>query len=338
MSSGPSPGFPHAALIVDSDDTLRSQLVPLVHRSLAQAQPVRMVVGVPTAAVIREALGAVADQLTWDEPTMFSQRLGFVYDVFERYLTSLHSAGRRVHLIAEPQVISTLDPSTPVDRVGAYLPYEAVCSDIFARYGCDVTCVWDSRNHPTLVLEGVRAVHTHLVVDGERRPSPHHIPTLNYLAARNEIPLAPLPSQVEIDLVTTELPQLAPMRAILADWASGRQFADRATEEVVAAVSEVATNGLVHGAPPVRVRCWRRRDTLVVQVDDAGARPLPPTAGYRRPTPLPRVGGRGMWIARQLADVVTTHTTRSQTSVRLHFPYGVTHRHPPEWLSGLRLR
>jgi hypothetical protein len=59
--------------------------------------------------------------------------------------------------------------------------------------------------------------------------------------------------------------------------------------------------------------------TLIVQVDDDGGRPVPPTAGYRPPRPTQH-GGRGLWLARQMADTVAVHTTPNRTSVRLHFP------------------
>jgi len=83
----------------------------------------------------------------------------------------------------------------------------------------------------------------------------------------------------------------------------------------------VASNGLVHGAPPVRVRGWHFASALVVQIDDAGGRAVPSTAGYYPPTMRPG-SGRGLWLARQLADVVTAYTGSSVTSVRLHFPSG----------------
>jgi hypothetical protein len=38
------------------------------------------------------------------------------------------------------------------------------------------------------------------------------------------------------------------------------------------------------------------------------------------------LGGRGLWLARQLADTVITHTGRRRTSVRLHFPRELTNR------------
>jgi hypothetical protein len=38
----------------------------------------------------------------------------------------------------------------------------------------------------------------------------------------------------------------------------------------------VATNGLVHGTPPVRIQGWHHSDTLIVQVDDIWGIPIPP--------------------------------------------------------------
>jgi hypothetical protein len=87
-------------------------------------------------------------------------------------------------------------------------------------------------------------------------------------------------------------------------------------DDVVSAVGEAVTNGLQHGTPPVRpgqptsgpgCRCTPRPDT------DPGQRRLPPAASKANL-------GYGLWIARQLADVVTTHTDRDRTTITLDFP------------------
>jgi anti-sigma regulatory factor (Ser/Thr protein kinase) len=50
-----------------------------------------------------------------------------------------------------------------------------------------------------------------------------------------------------------------------------------------------------------------------------GLTPIPANAGYHRP-PHKANRGYGLWIARQLADVVTTHTDRDRTTITLDFP------------------
>ena len=69
----------------------------------------------------------------------------------------------------------------------------------------------------------------------------------------------------------------------------------------------------------MRVRAWTADGLARVHVHDRGLAPIPATAGYHRPARvLDR--GHGLWVARHLADVVTTHTDRSGTTVTLDFP------------------
>ncbi|HEX7744363.1 MAG TPA: sensor histidine kinase [Micromonosporaceae bacterium] len=318
--------FAHAALIVDSDETLVSGLVPLLRRSLDNREPVLMVVGKQAERVVRRELGELSDRLEWKDQSAFYQRLGSAYEGFRRYLAEQHAAGRRVHVVAEPDVATESGP-VPVDRVTAYLSYEAMCNEAYAEYGCPVTCLWDSRRHPALVIEGVRSVHSQELTAAGKIRNPGYVTPQDYLVARSDVPLEPPPPTVDVDRQFTNAGQLALLRAAVQTWAEDRSFAAAATDDVVLAVTEVATNGLVHGAPPVRVRAWHHADILIVQVDDSRGRRLPPAAGYRRPSLGPE-GGRGLWLARQLADTVTAHTGNGCTSVRLHFPYDVTHRRP----------
>jgi anti-sigma regulatory factor (Ser/Thr protein kinase) len=127
---------------------------------------------------------------------------------------------------------------------------------------------------------------------------------------------------VELDLHLVNADQLGSLRGSIRAWAQRHGFTGLELDHVILAVYEVATNGLVHGAPPVRIRAWRHGETLIVQADDAGGRPIPPTAGYLPPPPSAE-GGQGLWLARQVTDALLTHTAAGMTSVRLHFPCGV---------------
>ncbi|MBM0227080.1 ATP-binding protein [Micromonospora sp. ATA51] len=325
--------FVHAALIVDSEDALRARLVPALRRSVAAHERVHLLVGAHVERVLRDALGTVADRLEWGESATFHLRLGFAYERLRRYLAAQHAAGSSVHVITEADV-SAPERDAPVDRATAHLSYESACGDAYADYGCAVTCLWDSRRHPTPLIESVRTLHNHELTDSGCLPNSGHVGSADYLRRISEIPLAAVPTMVDLDVGLVALDQLNPLRAALRGWAEARSFDADATGDVVVAVTEVATNGLVHGALPVRLRCWHHGDTLIVQVDDSGDRPIPPTAGFRGPGSADRVGGRGLWLARQLADVVTMHCGESSTSVRLHFPHVGTHGRPAGRLTG----
>ncbi|MGC5016979.1 ATP-binding protein [Micromonospora sp. DT47] len=323
-----APGrFVHTALIVDSDDTLRSRLVPSLRRSLDAHERVFLVVGPHVERVVRESLGALADRLEWGDRTEFYVRLGLAYEGLRRYLAAQHGAHSPVHVITEPDVATDADPGYP-DRAAAHLSYEAACCDAYAGYGCPVTCLWDSRHHPTILIEGVRSLHNHELTETGHAPNAGHIAAADYLTVRGEVPLEPAPPVVDLDVGLTGLDELSLLRGALRGWAGDRSFGVDATGDLIVAVTEVTTNGLVHGAPPVRLRCWHHRNTLVVQVDDCGGQRIPPTAGYQRPDRTGTVGGRGLWLARQFADVVTTHSGESRTSVRLHFPHAAANGGP----------
>ncbi|WP_200213743.1 sensor histidine kinase [Micromonospora coerulea] len=320
--------FVHAALIVDSDETLRDRLIPALRRSLDARERVHLVVGAHVERVIRDTLGGLADRLEWGERAAFHLRLGFAYEGLRRYLAAQHAAGSPVHVITEPDVSADPAPDAPVDRATAHLSYESACGDAYAGYGCAVTCLWDSRRHPAVLIERVRDLHNHELTADGRQPNAGYVPAADYLRVRSEIPLDPAPSVVDLDLDLVELDQLRALRGALHRWAVARSFDADATDDIAVAVTEVATNGLVHGSLPVRLRGWHHRDMLIVQVDDSGGGRIPPTAGYHRPGSADRIGGRGLWLVRQLADVVTMHSGGSSTSVRLHFPHPGSHRQP----------
>ncbi len=105
------------------------------------------------------------------------------------------------------------------------------------------------------------------------------------------------------------------MRIDVRDMAVRHGFAERAGD-LVLALDEVVANAQEHGRAPVAVRAWMD-GRLVVEVRDVGD-------GFDRarvwsthpPTPLGR-RGRGLWIARQLADHVEISVDPSGTMVRL---------------------
>nr|WP_296067535.1 ATP-binding protein [uncultured Actinoplanes sp.] len=254
--------------------------------------------------------------------------MGFAYENFRRYLADQHTAGQRVHIVAEPDVTTGRDPDASVDRAAAYLAYESACNDTYAPYGSAVTCIWDSRRYPGRIIDGVRSVHQYELSENGPFPSRTYQTPEKYLAARNDIPLDDVPRAVDQDLQFVDVTELGRLRAALRSSIDRHPFSEQAADDIILAATEIAANGLAHGAAPVRVRVWHHGDALVVQLDDQGGQPLPPDAGYRRPDRGETPGGRGLWVARQLADTVTTHTGPDHTSVRLHFPREVTNRNP----------
>ena len=88
-------------------------------------------------------------------------------------------------------------------------------------------------------------------------------------------------------------------------------------DDLVLAVNEVATNAVEHGSGDAHLDMWAAPSVrgLVCEVHDGGrlADPLP---GLRAPHPGdPR--GRGLWIARQMCDLLHVWSDTGGTHVRI---------------------
>jgi anti-sigma regulatory factor (Ser/Thr protein kinase) len=79
--------------------------------------------------------------------------------------------------------------------------------------------------------------------------------------------------------------------------------AGAALSDTVLVAHELSSNAVRHGGGAGRLRLWRASDHLYCQVTDAGPGLSDPEhAGTSRPPPsIP--GGRGLWIARQMAEL-----------------------------------
>jgi anti-sigma regulatory factor (Ser/Thr protein kinase) len=140
---------------------------------------------------------------------------------------------------------------------------------------------------------------------------------IDYLA-RGETSPPPAAASLDLDVHLDSADDLPALRRRLRTWSATCGLSDPDTDDVVIAVDEIATNALEHGRPPARVRSWTTPDALLVQVDDHGGTRIPAATGYHRP-PTDARRGRGIWIARHLADVLTTHTGPTGTTVALCF-------------------
>jgi anti-sigma regulatory factor (Ser/Thr protein kinase) len=87
-------------------------------------------------------------------------------------------------------------------------------------------------------------------------------------------------------------------------------------DDLVLAVSEVATNSVRHGGGRGVLRIWHEDRTLICEIRDAG-RIDDPLVGRGQP-PGDRDSGFGLWLANQLCDLVQIRTFDDGSVVRLH--------------------
>ena len=91
---------------------------------------------------------------------------------------------------------------------------------------------------------------------------------------------------------------------------------EEAADDLVLCVDEIAGNSLLHGGGSGVLRVWGGPSTLICEVHRL-RHIADPLAGRQSPS-LERLGGRGLWLANQLCDLVQIRSGAAGTVVRLH--------------------
>ncbi|MBC7292336.1 MAG: ATP-binding protein [Actinotalea sp.] len=115
--------------------------------------------------------------------------------------------------------------------------------------------------------------------------------------------------------MTFERGDLAAVRRTVRACAQRAGLAPDRADDLVLAASELAANSVDHGGGRGSLRTWHREGAVVVEVSDSG-RIRDPHAGTRAPH-ADSEHGRGLWMARRLADRFLLHTGAHGTTARL---------------------
>jgi len=111
-----------------------------------------------------------------------------------------------------------------------------------------------------------------------------------------------VPHEVDVDQAF-DVDGLYSVRATVAAHASHVGATESDLEALVIIASELATNAIRHGGGSGVIQVWHDDEYIYVQVTDQGSGIADPTMGNVLPDPQ-RVGGRGMWIVRNLSHTL----------------------------------
>lgn len=108
---------------------------------------------------------------------------------------------------------------------------------------------------------------------------------------------------------------LRPVRNAVSQRAGAAELGYVRVHDLVLAVHEITTNSVLYGGGSGVLRMWDSADAFVVEVADVG-HVTDPLAG-RLPPDLEHTGGRGLWLAHQLCDLVQVRSSERGTTVRI---------------------
>jgi anti-sigma regulatory factor (Ser/Thr protein kinase) len=126
----------------------------------------------------------------------------------------------------------------------------------------------------------------------------------------------PLSAQANGAIYHTYRSDLSQVRALVLRRAREAGLTESRANDLVLAVSETAANTLRHTRSPGTLVIWHDAAEVVCEIHDEGTI-TDPFAGQHKPPP-DASGGHGLWLVRQVCDLVELTSDASGTTVRMH--------------------
>jgi anti-sigma regulatory factor (Ser/Thr protein kinase) len=293
----------HRALLYGSDEQLVEAMAPFVREGIARAEPVLVVLPERKARLLLEALAGDADAVDFADAALWYDAPARALRTWARHVAD-HADADRLRAVTEMPLVD----ATPAAR-REWMRYESIFNVALAAAPGSIACLYDERELPDDVLLDARRTHPEILVGGLPVSSPDYIdlPAFANLIDREELePPAPDHRELEFSWNLDHVRAHAEADALAAGVARVR------VPEVVQAVHEVAANAVMHGGGKGRMRTWTEPGHFVCEIADGGAGIPDATAGY-----LDAGAGAGLWVTRQLTDLVEVRGGPCGTTVRM---------------------
>lgn len=300
-------GFEHPAFVYRTLEGFASEIGPFVAEGVERGEPVFVAVGPDELDVLRDAVGpgpGVAWANTHEWCAVPATRLR----AFHVFATDRLGAGSaRIRAVGEPAW-----PPGPPELVREWARYESVLNAVLAPIPMTLVCTYDASRLDPEIVEGAGRTHPVLGLDDGARPSPEYEDPTTLLERWNP-PLEPPPANAAL-LQGPNDPAAA--RAFVVARAARAGLSAERTSDLALATSEILTNALVHGGGDVTLRTWVEPGAFLCQIEDEGPGLWDVLAGYRPPVPA-RDRGRGLWLARQVVDLLQIDPASPGAVVRM---------------------
>ena len=306
MTQAAPRGLIHQALLYETADQFLASAIPFVAEGLHRGDAVIAVTTDANAELLRQNLNGSGDDVTFIEASRWYDAPGRTLAAYHRHVDGLHQECLRV--IGEP-IWTGLDAL----ETSEWGRYESIVNVSLAAAPAWIMCGYDRRTLPTAVLDDALRTHPELAVGVESQPSATYADPAAYYAEHNGV-IAERP-QAGVEQLTI-FSDLAPMRAFVARHAAAMGVPATRLDDFILAVNEVATNAIRHGGGSAEVRLWATQRRVICEVSDSGTI-SEGFLGFLRPDPHGE-RGHGLWIARQLCDLLEIHAGQPGTTVRMH--------------------
>lgn len=298
-------GFQHQALIYEGEDEYLAGTLPFLEAALEAEEPALVAVGPAQARWIERAFAA-ADrrEIHFLEVEPVRRNPASVIPLWRDFVSE--NGGRRVRGIGEP--VWAARSEAALEECHRHECLLNVAFDPGTTWS--LLCPYDTGSLGAEVVEKVALTHRHVQHGGVSEESVSFDPEPDCLAG--ELP----PPAVSPEIFAFGVAGLSAVRHRVAAAAERIGMDPREVADLVTATSELAANSVAHGGGTGTLRLWCEDDHLLAEVEDRGLIEEP-LVGRLRPD-ISQEGGRGLWLANQLCDLVQIRSGPAGTTVRLH--------------------
>jgi anti-sigma regulatory factor (Ser/Thr protein kinase) len=311
MTKFAQPGLTHQAFVYDEDTDFLRAAVPFVKEGIDAGEAVLAISSARGVTELRRALGSGSDAVEFGDSASWYVQPTRTIAAYSSFVAE--NATARIRVVAEPG----WETGTAA-QICEWTRYEAIVNQAFMEIDASVLCLYDRRTTDSRLLDGAIQTHPELSDGARARPNDAYLDTSTIHAQVDRDPLPPPPPDaVPIPVDDTDLTS---MRSVMSGHARRRGMSRPRLNDLLVAATEVATNAIRHGLPPVECRMWVQDNDLVVDVTDRGSWRPADVPGFIPPDPSAR-SGFGLWGVRMLCALVQIRTCQPGTAIRLHVPY-----------------
>ena len=300
--------FRHEATFYRGNDDFVATTVPFVREGVRSGQPVMVAVVPERLRLLRGALGEDADDVAFVDMSRLGRNPANIIPAWRRFTDEFCVDGRPVRGVGEPVWAGRSAVEIAECQLHEALLNMALAPDtaLWLRCPYDVSTLDDG------VVAHARRSHPALVDGDAYRGSLEYSGTElvdSLFEAAFDEPEAPGSSLRFGGADYAELRQAVESAAVAAGLGEER------ASEIALAVHEIATNSVRYGGGRGTLRAWTAGGALVFEVRDRGVI-ADPLVGRTWPSPTDE-GGRGVWLANRLCDLVQLRSGSDGTAVRL---------------------
>ncbi|MFF3208472.1 anti-sigma factor RsbA family regulatory protein [Streptomyces sp. NPDC002962] len=301
------PVFRHELYPYRGEEQFLSGTLSYIHEAIEGGESVVVAVPLDKVSLLR---GELADEpaVTFVDTTTLGPNPGRLIGAWVAWMQERGQGDRPVRGIGE----TAWREARSAAHLSELQYHEWLLNRAFARSSAwSMLCPYDDSDEDQGALRSLSRCHPLIRQDGHYARNEAYVSAADYPFEALNDPCGPYQ---ELSYTHGDLNAV---RSKVTQCSSDAGVPEDQQRKLAVAVTEIATNSIRHGGGRGTLRTWTQDATFVCEFRDAGYI-SDVMAGRTRPT-TDQVGGRGLWLAHQLCDLVEIRSTREQgTTIRLH--------------------